>query len=265
MKGILLLACVPVFMWLVQTVALKVAGLPVRLRLDSRGAPHFVRTSGRAATQISILSVIVAYPMLRGQGVVNYYAALMPPTRSALLFIHGAAVATLFLSVLFGIWLATQRLEIDIHHSRKKWIRRISLLIPTALLGALAEEFLFRGVVLSDLLALRSLSTWFAILLGAVIFAGAHYVRTVKRRWTLPGHIVLGLLLCIAFVRTGNLWLPMGLHAGGIFMIMGVRPFVRYRGPAWVTGASIFPFAGGIGIACLAALIFHVWNYFGPR
>ncbi len=100
-------------------------------------------------------------------------------------------------------------------------------------------------------------------MLGALIFAGAHYVRAVKRRWTFPGHVLLGVLLCVAFLRTGSLWLPMGLHAGGIFMIMGIRPFVRYRGPAWLTGASIFPFAGVIGMAGLLLLTAFVSTYYG--
>jgi hypothetical protein len=46
-------------------------------------------------------------------------------------------------------------------------------------------------------------------------------------------------------------------------MIMGIRPFVRYRGPAWLTGASIFPFAGVIGMAGLILLTAFVSTYYG--
>jgi membrane protease YdiL (CAAX protease family) len=261
--ALLLLACVPVVMWIVQSLQLRAAGMPMRLRIDADGAPNSIRTGGRIVTQASLFAVILVYPLLRGQNIIDYYQWLLPRGPVMLQFFHGAAAAVLFLCMLFGVWLATGRLEIDIHHSRKKWIRRLVLLIPTALFGAFVEEMLFRGVLLNDLLR-SSIPIPRAILLGSLIFAGAHYVRAVKRRWTFPGHVMLGLLLCIAFVHTRSLWLPAGLHAGGIVAIMGIRPFVRYRGPAWITGASIFPFAGVVGIAGLALLTGFVHRYYGP-
>lgn len=264
MTALLLLAAVPVVMWAVQTVQLRAAGLPVRWRIDADDAPKSVRTGGRIVTQASLFAVIVVYPILRGQGVLTYYQSLLPRGTVMLQFVHGAAAAVLFLCILFGTWLATGRLEIDIHHSRKKWIRRIVLLVPTALFGAFVEELLFRGVLLADLLRSPTLPMPAAVALGALVFAVAHYVRAVKRRWTFPGHVMLGLLLCVAFVQTRTLWLPAGLHAGGILAIMGLRPFVRYRGPAWITGASIFPFAGVVGIAGLALLTGFVHRYYGP-
>jgi membrane protease YdiL (CAAX protease family) len=154
-------------------------------------------------------------------------------------------------------------LQIDVHHSRRKWTRRLTMLAPTALFGAFVEELLFRGVVMADLLRTPALNPVGGVLMATAVFAGAHYVRSVKRHWTLPGHVMLGLLLCIAFQRTGQLWLAAGLHAGGIMMIMAARPFVRYRGPAWLTGASIFPFAGVVGIAGLGILTVFVATHFG--
>lgn len=264
MTALLLLAAVPIVMWAVQTVQLRAAGLPIRWRIDADGAPKSVRTGGRIVTQASLLGVILLYPLIRGEAILAYYPSLLPVGPILRQFAQGAAASVLFLCALFGAWLATGRLQIDIHHSRKKWIRRVVMLVPTALFGAFVEELLFRGVVLADLLRSPSMSTSMAIGLGALIFAGAHYVRAVKRRWTFPGHLMLGVLLGVAYVRTGALWLPVGLHAGGIFMIMGIRPFVRYRGPAWITGASIFPFAGVIGIAGLALLTGFVHRYYGP-
>lgn len=263
MIALLLLAAIPCVMWLIQTALLTLHGHPVRWRLDSRAAPTIVRTGGRIATQLSLLGVVMVYPLTRGRGALEYYASLLPRDRTALQFAQGFAVSTLFLCLLFAAWLATGRLQVDVHHSRKKWIRRLVLLIPTTVFGAVVEEVLFRGVVLADLLEAERLPHGAAIAIGAMVFAVAHYVRTVKRRWTFPGHVVLGVLLCVAFAETGALWLPMGLHAGGIFMIMGFRPFVRYRGPAWVTGASIFPFAGVIGLIGLAVLTGFVVRQYG--
>ena len=263
MTAILLLALVPVVMWAVQTVQLRHYGLPIRWRIDAGDAPRPVRTTGRIVTQVCLLSVALAYPLLRGEGIAFYYQGLLPFTRSALQAAHGAAASVLFLCVLYIVWIATDRLHVDVHQSRRRWLRRLVLLIPTACFGALVEELLFRGVVMADLMGTTWMPRTIAVILAAVVFTVAHYVRSVKRRWTVFGHLALGLLLCVAFLRTGTLWLTIGLHAGGIMMIMAARPFVRYRGPAWITGASIFPFAGVVGILGLGVLTAFVASYYG--
>lgn len=260
---LLLLLLVPLVMWASQSVLLKAHGLPIRWRIDSSGAPRQVRTMGRVVTQVSVLAVIVVYPLILGEMPAAYYGSLLPASRSVLHLVHGAAASVLFLCVLFGAWLATGRLQIEVHQSRKRWVRRLVLLLPTALFGAFVEEILFRGVVLAGLVRSLPETQHLAVAIAVLVFAGAHYVRSVKRYWTIGGHLALGLLLCIAFVQTGSLWLAIGLHAGGILMIMGMRPFLRYRGPVWLTGASIFPFSGVMGIAGLGILTAFVVTHYG--
>ena len=67
----------------------------------------------------------------------------------------------------------------------------------------------------------------------------------------------------LAFVCTGALWLPVGLHAGGALVLMAIRPLVRYSGPAWLVGASIFPYAGVAGAAALILLTINIWLCYG--
>ena len=264
MSALLLLALVPVVMWTGQTALLKRHGLPIRWRIDARGAPRTVRTAGRVITQLCLLGVLVAYPLALGESVPAYYQGLLPASGSVVHLAQGAAASSLSLCVLFGVWLATDRLQVEIRHPERFRLRRLLLLPPAALAGAFVEELLFRGVVMADLL--RSLpSGQSAAVAGAVlVFAGAHYVRSVKRRWTFAGHLMLGLLLCVAFLRTHALWLGIGLHAGGNLMILGARPFLSYRGPAWMTGASVFPYAGAVGIAGLGVLAAFVATHYGP-
>lgn len=262
MTALLMLLAIPVVLWSVQSVCLASARQPFRWRIDSRGGTKHLRLAVRIATQASLLAVIVLYPFLRGESLVAYYGRLLPRAPAAEHFGYGVASSALFLSVLFVIWLSTHRLVVEVHHARRKWIRRLILLVPTALFGAFVEEMIFRGVFMADLLH----SNWSpvaAVAVSGLVFAIAHYVRAVKRRWTFPGHMALGVLLGVAFLDTGSLWLPAGLHAGGILVIMGVRPFVRYAGPAWLTGASIFPFAGAVGIAALVTLTAIVHHQFG--
>lgn len=260
MTAMLLIMLAPVAMWIVQSTMLVRCGMPIRWRLDADGVPAIVRTSGRIATQVILLAIIIGYPLLKGQSPLEYYGSLLPWDMSSQ-FARGAAASTLFLCALFLAWIATDLLRVEVHHSRRKWMRRMLLLPATALFGAFVEELLFRGVVMADILDSHSLGGQpaFAVAISTVVFTVAHYVRAVKRRWTVGGHLALGVLLSVAFLRTRSLWLPAGLHAGGILLIMGIRPFVRYRGPAWLMGASIFPFAGVAGVIGLAMMTAYVW------
>jgi len=256
-----LLLLVPVASWLGQTVMLKRHGLPIRWRLDTHDAPHSVRAASRLFLQISLAGVIILYPLLGGQSVVGYYGSLLPVSGCVLQLAMGVASVVLFLCLLYGVWMATGRLIVEVHQPRKRWMRRLMLLGPTALVGAFAEELLFRGVLLADLL--RSWPALPAVVVASLVFAVAHYVRSVKRYWTLPGHAMLGMLLCLAFLNTQSLWLGIGLHAGGNAMILGTRPFFVNRGPAWITGASVFPYAGVVGIIGLGILVVFVVMHHG--
>lgn len=249
-------------MWMVQTILLLAHGLPVRLRIDARRAPKAVRLGGRITTQAALFTVIAIYPLLSQRGAaLPYYASLFPMNGDALAAVQGAAAVMLCLGVLYAIWILTDRVEVKAHLSRNKCLRRLFMVIPAALFGAGVEELVFRGVLMGDLFRM-GLPVMLAAAGGTIVFAIAHYVRSVKRKWTFPGHLALGFLLCIAFAQTRVLWLPFGIHAAGIFMIMGTRPFFWYKGPAWLTGASIFPFAGVIGIAGLGVLTGYVVMHF---
>ncbi len=257
MIAIPLLLMVPAAMWIAQSVALWACGLPIRWRLSNRDAPRAVRSTGRAVTQLALAGVIAGYPPLIGRGIVEHYAALLPADALWSHGLQGAAMAVVMLAGLMLIWLGCGRVAFESRQPRARWLRRLILLVPSALFGAMVEEFVFRGVVQYDLLRSGAAPAT-AIVISGAVFALAHYVRSVKRKWTIFGHLALGVLLSAAFAATGNLWLAVGIHAGGIFIILGVRPFIRYRSPAWLTGESIFPFAGVAGVAGLALLTWAI-------
>ena len=114
--------------------------------------------------------------------------------------------------------------------------------LTTALTVAFLEEFLFRGVLLG--LMRRFLKIEAAIVIVAFLFAGVHFLNLSHfkepsihwwsgfslllngdQRWSvLPLAVgafgtlfLLGVILAWATVRTGSLWLAIGLHAGWIF------------------------------------------------
>lgn len=115
-------------------------------------------------------------------------------------------------------------------------------ILPTAVVVAFLEEFLFRGVLLG--LCRRFLTNGMAIFVVAFLFAGVHFLNLshfneIRIEWwsgfsLLLHHnglwgdwplavaafgtlVLLGILLGWATVRTESLWLAIGLHAGWIF------------------------------------------------
>lgn len=80
-------------------------------------------------------------------------------------------------------------------------------IVAGSLLTPLGEEFAFRGVLTSALLA--RLPAWAAILLGAAVFALAHGINPV-----LPTAFVVGLVSGTLFHRTDSIWPSVAVHAG---------------------------------------------------
>jgi hypothetical protein len=80
------------------------------------------------------------------------------------------------------------------------------------LFGAFGEEMLFHGYAFQ--LLIRRLGAFATILPAAVIFGLAHMGNENS---TLPGILntmLWGILFGYAYLRTGALWLPIGLHFG---------------------------------------------------
>jgi membrane protease YdiL (CAAX protease family) len=257
--GLLLL--VPILMWSSQSLLLYRAGRPIQYRIHSRDLPKRDQQLNRLLTNAIFAAILLAYPLLRGDHPWHYYAAFFPLPDAVPHVLFGAAGAILFLTLLYLAWLLSDQVRFERRHPWPKLLKRLAGVPLTALLVAFVEELLFRAMLLNALLEAWPVPA--ALATGVVVFASAHYVRSVKRYWTLPGHLALGLLFCTAFIATGNLWLPIGLHAGGVLILMGVRPLIRYHGPPWLVGQSIFPYAGVVGIVALLLLTWCVHIRFG--
>jgi membrane protease YdiL (CAAX protease family) len=87
-------------------------------------------------------------------------------------------------------------------------------LLIVAMVGIAApvvEEMLFRGMLLSRLS--RSMSPFWAVVVQAAIFASIHLLDPSAIA-ALPGLMLVGIALGYAAIRTGNLSLPIMVHAG---------------------------------------------------
>ncbi|MFO0973327.1 MAG: CPBP family intramembrane glutamic endopeptidase [Phycisphaerae bacterium] len=261
MIAVALLLSLPVAMWAGQTALRLAVGRPICWRLAASDLPRRWQRVNRVWKNACVLSAPLLFPLLRGMGVVEYYAALLPRGVAAAHLLYGFAGPVIYLALLYGAWTATGNVTFGLRHPWPTLLARTASVPLSAALGATLEELLFRGVLQADLM--RGLAPGRAAAISAVAFALAHYVRRVKRYWTIVGHLALGSLLAVSFAQTQSLWLPIGVHAGGIFMIMGARPYLRYTGPAWLVGASIFPYAGAAGVAGLSLLTVNVWLAYG--
>jgi len=132
-------------------------------------------------------------------------------------------------------------------------INPLAAIIPAlamALQSATIEELLFRGVLM------RLLNTRFgslpALIISALIFGGLHKMNP-DATWisALAVAIEAGLLLGMAFLASGTLWLPIGIHFAWNFMQSGIYSLrvsgmqlpdgllsTQISGPLWATGGA---------------------------
>ena len=116
------------------------------------------------------------------------------------------------------------------------------------------EELLTRGYWLQNLSA--GLSQSLGVLLSSAVFALAHWFNPNLNWQGLLGLFLAGLFLAYGYLRTRQLWLPIGLHLGWNFFegtlfgfpVSGQYEYQLIRqtvtGPDFITGGSFGPEAG---------------------
>jgi membrane protease YdiL (CAAX protease family) len=133
------------------------------------------------------------------------------------------------------------------------------------------EELTFRGYLLQNLK--DGIGIRWAVLLSSIIFGLLHLLN--PNATILSGIIIILItfILVLGWLRTGQLWIPFGLHAGWNFFMGPVFGFpvsgmledsflkIKINGPNWITGGEFGPEGGylvlpiiGIGIALLFIL-----------
>lgn len=144
--------------------------------------------------------------------------------------------------------------------------------------AAAVEELLFRGFIFQRLIA--GSRVWIAQLVMAIFFALAH--------WNNPGMTgttqiiaefniaVAAVFLGFAYIRTGSLALPLGIHLGwnwtqGTLLGFGVSGFKEsgwftpeFLGkPQWLTGGDFGPEASAFGLVVIVLLAAALWKWKG--
>jgi len=134
------------------------------------------------------------------------------------------------------------------------------------LFGAVGEEMLFRGYGFQVLV--RAIGPFATILPTAVLFGLGHSYNLSFNGLALFNTILWGVLLGYAFVRSGDLWLPIGLHFGWNWTLpvlgvnlsgftMGVTGYsVQWKIGALWSGGAYGPEGGLLTIVVAVVLFF---------
>ncbi len=93
-------------------------------------------------------------------------------------------------------------------------VRSLFLSLGTILFVAFYEELIFRGYLLSNLM--NSFSKWIALGISALLFMAFHWNGTGF--FPLINTLIIGLILGLNYLYTGNLWFSVFFHAAWKFL-----------------------------------------------
>jgi membrane protease YdiL (CAAX protease family) len=221
----------PWLYWLVQSVA------------PASGLAHnpFHRYVNRA---LLILALLGIWPLLRSLGAKSWgdVGIINPRSEWSRLW-AGFALGFGSLACVAAIVLIAHGRQFNDHLNAAQLSGKVAGAAATAIIVAVLEELLFRGAIFG---ALRKVWNWrVALLLSSMIYAIVHFMQSAD----LPGAVtwssglqllpqmlrgfgdlqvvipcffnltLAGILLALAYQRTGNLYFSIGLHAGWIFWL----------------------------------------------
>lgn len=167
----------------------------------------------------------------------------------------GVALALVTLALVLGAAALTGSVHLD---RPAAWWPALAGSLAFAIKGGVVEELFYRGILLRA--GERCLGGWLALALSAVFFGVAHVGTPGATVWTTIALVVTaGLTLGAAYLATGSLWLPIGIHFGWNLgqALVGVPvsgqvspgPFsTTVTGPDAVTGGAYGPEASAVTV-----------------
>lgn len=170
----------------------------------------------------------------------------------------GAISAIVCIELIFGI------VRIDFFHTRVDSVLIVLMqgMITFIIIG-FGEEILFRGYCFQAVL--KGTNVTFTIVVSSIIFSGMHIMNPNIQFIPLINIVLAGVWFGFAYIRTKQLWLPIGLHIGWNFAqgtlfgfpvsgILGNSIFVSVDlRQNWISGGAFGP-EGGI-LASIMILI----------
>jgi membrane protease YdiL (CAAX protease family) len=143
------------------------------------------------------------------------------------------------------------------------------------LMVGLAEEFAFRGYLLTTLSA--GMGFWPASLLLSVVFGAVHLGNPGETASGLLTVAIVGMFFCLTVRRTGTLWFAVGAHAAHdfgqafVYSVPNSGTLIRdslfrslAEGPAWLTGGAAGPEGSALAFLVLALLFVLFARVYSP-
>ncbi len=191
-----------------------------------------------------ILALVGLWPFVKALGI-RSREELGLPRRPGISADVGAGFlfGTVLLGLAAALALAAGAARWDITRTPAAWLKQVPSALATAVVVALLEEILFRGAIFGALR--RTWNDLGALWLSSGIYAILHFFARPENpdiiRWdsgftvlgrmlagftqmelVFPGFFsltLLGIILALAFQRTGALYMSMGIHAALVFWL----------------------------------------------
>ncbi|MBI4597951.1 MAG: CPBP family intramembrane metalloprotease [Candidatus Omnitrophica bacterium] len=186
-------------------------------------------------------SVLICVKVLERRTVRSYGFADAGKGMRQLLF--GVVLGASTLAAMFGIGLWSGAYHVSIDESPLKFWGTIIGLMPAMALVSVLEELVFRGVILQRLIVY---SRPVAMFVSSALYAIVH-LKTLAPTWSpwgpwfeLFGLFLFGMILCVSFFLTGQLYLAVGLHASLAYGARVNKLLVEFPRPAlnWLIGTN---------------------------
>lgn len=152
------------------------------------------------------------------------------------------------------------------------WLAVAGASLAAFAIPAAAEEAVFRGYLFRNLIL--AAGTVPAVVLTSLLFALVHGGNPAMGGFAFLNILLAGVLLAVAVLRTGTLWLATGVHLGWNWAmagpldlpVSGIDPYdtplydALPSTPAWLSGGAFGPEGGLAGtVAAAAALGLIIW------
>jgi membrane protease YdiL (CAAX protease family) len=187
----------------------------------------------------------------------------------------GVFISMIMMAFIFLLEYGLGWLEVEtfvwVEEPIQSWISPLAGGFAFFIVVGFQEELLSRGYHLQNLVDGLNLPA--GVVISSVIFALLHSGNPFASPLSIVLLIFAGIFLAFGWVRTGALWLPIGLHIGWNFFqgnvfgfpVSGVltQRMIRHTviGPEAITGGNFGPEAGLIIVPAIALGALLLWGY----
>jgi membrane protease YdiL (CAAX protease family) len=191
-------------------------------------------------------------------------------------FLVGLVISGLMIGTIFVVFLISGFLEIsEISWNSNGIFAVFEILLwffGIGLAVGWSEELAFRGYLLQNMK--DGMGLFWAVVLSCILYGLLHMSNPNSTLLSGVLIAVIGFLRIFGWLRTGQLWLSMGMHAGWDFFQgsilgftvsgMNTESLVKHTvsGPNWITGGSFGPEAGIVvlPIIIFGLVLMYLWT-----